>query len=122
MEARGALRINQNGGVYHCGKLYDDSKKLQVALSYMELLEESGSVSCRRLAEVSGVGKTYVAAVIREVQDGRVVLGTMQEPRIIPRGIGSKTLDAEDEQILLSVYYVYDNPKSLLVKYQAALL
>ena len=80
MEARAsslALRINQNGGVYHCGKVYDDSKKLQVALSYMELLEESGSVSCRRLAEVSGVGKTYAAAVIREVQDGRVVLGTM---------------------------------------------
>ena len=39
--------------------------------------------------------------------------------KTFPRGIGAKTLDAEDEQVLLGVYY--DNPKSLLLMYQAAL-
>ena len=101
----GAIRINQNGGVYHCGKLYDDSKKLQVALSYMELVENEGQASCRWLGEVASVGKSYASQIIREVREGRVVVGHMREPRNSIQGIGSKTLDAADEQVLLSVYY-----------------
>ena len=66
MEAHGAIRINQNGDIYHSGKIYDDTNKLDVALKYLELLEK-GSVTCRRLAELLGVGKTYASQIISEV-------------------------------------------------------
>ena len=66
MESRAAIRINQNGGVYHCGKLYDDSKKLHLAISYMKLIKED-PVSCRRLGEVTVVGMTFANMVINKI-------------------------------------------------------
>ena len=119
-EATACLGVNENGGVYHCGKLYDDMKKVEVVLKYMELLEEEGRVTCRRLGEVACVGKTYASQVIQEVRARTVVLGTMRPEKDIPRGIGSKTLTPDDELVLLSIYY--DNPKALRITYQATLI
>ena len=79
-----ALQINRNGGVYHEGKLYSDDKKMQVALKYLELIEEEGRGPCRRLAEAAGVGKTYASTVIREIHDGNVILATDKPPKDIP--------------------------------------
>ena len=114
-----ALQLNKNGGVYHRGKAYTDDKKLQVALHYIELLEEEGEVSSRRLAAVAKVGKNFANKIIQEVTSGVVVLGFMRPPKNIPRGHGSKTLTPEDEHLLLMV--CHDNPKALLCMHQGAI-
>lgn len=112
--------INSNGGVYRPGARYSDEKKLSVVLKFFELLDDGEEVTVRLLARAAGVGKTYAATIIEEINDGTISFGVTNNNTNRPRGIGSKTLSPADELVLLSVYY--DNPKALLSTYQGTLL
>ena len=69
-------------------------KKAEVALIYLQMVEERISVSVRSLAARAKVSKTFAAKIVNEMASGKGIQ-TPSDPkqRNIARGAGSKTLD-----------------------------
>ena len=117
------VKINEYGGVYARGTVYNQEKKFQTVLTYYEMRETGVEVTHRTLAAQARVGKTYAGVIIDEIQSGSISFGVFENEKNNNnrmKGYGSKSLTPEDELVLLSVYY--KNPKSLLSHYQTELL
>jgi transposase len=96
------LSINDSGGYYQHGKPYDIVRKQQIAVMYERLKKEAGGgrVSHRTLARAASVSHKYAGKIIEEVKSGELINPTtVKQAR--STGAGSKTLDIDDEMLLL---------------------
>jgi hypothetical protein len=99
------LSVNKGGGHFQNGKPYDVVKKYDVASIYEKLKKGKGvggSVSQRELACAASVSKNFAAKIIDEVESGGLIdPNTVKHAR--STGAGSKTLDINDEMLLLKL-------------------
>lgn len=77
------------------------------------MISNGESVTGQSLAKAASVGKSFANKVINEIRThGHIIAPSNPKERNFPRGVGSKTLDLDDEKVLLVVYY--KNPKACL--------
>ena len=100
--------INAYQGAYTNGCAYPIEKKLSVALLYEQCQRDAGK-TCPPLSHVAkkaGVSVGFVSKVVEELNCfGSVVASNPKNKYSGPRGIGSKCLSLEDQQILLELLH-----------------
>lgn len=101
------LRTNQLGGRYEPGRSYSLEKKLSVAETVKRLRLESGSDPTDvEVSQLTSVGRGFVAKVKEEL---RVHGHILRPDEIVQRratGVGVRSLDEDDEALLLFLRYL----------------
>ena len=113
------LSINSNGGAFRSGLPYTADQKWRFICQYKELKASGASLSRRAVAKKLGIGYTYAGKIISEGESGNFVNPDLRE-RKGPTGVGSKTLTAADESLLLQLRK--ENPTMQLKDYRRVLL
>ena len=103
MAAKAGVFVNSNNGVYNKGVDYSNAKKNLVGETYKQLLIRPNGCSERELALLTNVGKSYARKVMTEIQAFGDVVPPLRKNSTRRRGIGSDTLDPEDELLILNL-------------------
>ena len=102
------VQQNTNGGAFVNGKEYGTEKKVEVEMVFWRMKVASGkNPSQRKLAEEAGVGKTFAAKIIDEIEEtgGIVPVEDLEEERWErkEKGVGCICLTLFEQQMLLDL-------------------
>ena len=91
-ESRSALRINENGGIYHMGATFSVVDKHRICAIYKRLQKEHGTVSSRFLAKEAKCGRTTAQKIMKELQTHDAVFDPSVTKPTQEKGLGGRAL------------------------------
>jgi transposase len=119
-ESSSALRINENGGIYHLGATFSVVDKHRIGALYKRLQREHGTVSSRFLAKEAKCGRSTAQKIIKELESHDAVLDPSERQLTREKGIGGRSLTLPDKILLLELRA--EIPGRSLPDYQQRLL
>jgi hypothetical protein len=81
-EAKQCVCINENGGFFVPGKAYDEANYLRYISVYSQIVEDHGSCSVRKLAEVIQTSISTAQRAIDFSKEGQVVIKRPGRPTV----------------------------------------